>query len=142
MLEEFLILPARTPRSKWRHNLKLHLANLDDTKMFTGHGVDHVMVNRVRFDHNIVVSAQEIREDWHTADFDALNEDHFNYFLAYQPEVILLGTGKQQRFAHPSLYRALTDQGIGVEFMDTPAACRTYNILVAEDRKVIAAVLL
>jgi uncharacterized protein len=89
-----------------------------------------------------VVSAQEVLEDWAAANFDALNESHFQYFLAFQPEVILIGTGAAQRFAHPKLYRALTDKGVGVEFMDTPAACRTYNILVAEDRKVIAAIML
>lgn len=122
--------------------MKLHLASLGDTKMFTGHGADHVMVNRVRYDHNIVVSAQEVREDWLAESFDALDESHFNYFLAHRPDVILIGTGAHQRFAHPRLYRALTDSSIGVEFMDTPAACRTYNILVAEDRKVIAAIML
>ncbi len=110
--------------------------------MFTGHDADSVMVNRVRYDRNIVVSAQEVREDWHVANFDALDESHFNYFLADQPDVILIGTGATQRFAHPKLYRALTDSGIGVEFMDTHAACRTYNILVAEDRKVVAAIML
>jgi len=122
--------------------LKLHLANLGDTKMFTAHDAHHVMVNRVTYDHSIVVSATEVREDWPVTDFDALNESHFNYFLHDHPEVILVGTGATQRFAHPKLYRALTDLGVGVEFMDTPAACRTYNILVAEDRKVVAAVLL
>ena len=55
--------------------------------------------------------------------------------------MLLLGTGARQRFPHPRLYRALTDAGIGVECMDTPAACRTYNILVAEDRRVVAAIL-
>jgi uncharacterized protein len=122
--------------------LKLHQANLGETKMFTAHGADHVMVNRVRYDHNIVVAAQEVREDWLVADFDALDESHFKYFLPFKPDVVLIGTGTQQRFAHPRLYRALTDLGIGVEFMDTPAACRTYNILVAEDRKVVAAIML
>lgn len=122
--------------------MKLHLANLGDTKMFTAHGADHVMVNRVRYDRNIVVNAQEVREDWPVANFDALDESHFKYFLEFKPDVILIGTGAHQRFAHPRLYRALTDMGIGVEFMDTPAACRTYNILVAEDRRVIAAIML
>ena len=110
--------------------------------MFTAHGADHVMVNRVRYDHTIVVSAQEVREDWIVADFDALAESHFAYFLPFQPEIILIGTGARQRFAHPRLYRALFELGIGVEFMDTSAACRTYNIIAAEDRKVIAAIML
>ena len=122
--------------------MKLHQANLGETKMFTAHDADHVMVNRVPYDHNIVVDAQEVREDWLVADFDALDESHFKYFLPFKPDVVLIGTGTQQRFAHPRLYHALTDLGIGVEFMDTPAACRTYNILVAEDRKVVAAIML
>ena len=122
--------------------VKLHLANLGDTKMFTSHGEDHVMVNRERYGRSIVVSADQVREDWNVAGFDELSEAHFAYFLALKPEVLLLGTGTQQRFAHPRLYRALTEAGIGVECMTTPAACRTYNILVAEDRKVVAAILI
>ena len=122
--------------------MKLHLANLGDTKLFTSYADDHVMVNRERFDSSIVVMAAEVRSDWEVADFDALNQAHFDYFLALKPEVLLLGTGKSQHFPHPRLYRKLTNAGIGVECMDTPAACRTYNILVAEDRKVIAAILL
>ncbi len=122
--------------------LKLHLANLGETKMFTAHGANHVMVNRVRYDRPIVVEAQAVHEDWPVSSFDTLDESHFKYFLTYKPDVVLIGTGVQQHFAHPRLYRALSDMGIGVEFMDTPAACRTYNILVAEDRKVVAAIIL
>ncbi len=122
--------------------MKLHLANLGDTKLFTAHGADHVMVNGERHDRSIVVLAEEVRSDWAVASFDELNETHFSYFLALKPDVLLLGTGATQRFPHPRLYRTLTDAGIGVECMDTPAACRTYNILVAEDRRVIAAILI
>lgn len=122
--------------------MKLHLANPGDTKLFTAHGTDHVMVNGERFDHSIVVLAKEVRSDWAVAGFDWLEKTHFDYFLALKPDVLLLGTGKTQRFPHPRLYRALTDAGIGVESMDTPAACRTYNILVTEDRRVVAAILI
>lgn len=122
--------------------MKFHLANLGDTKLFTGYAADHVMVNRERFDTSIVVRAEEVRVDWTVSSFNELNETHFEYFMALHPEVLLLGTGSQQHFPHPRLYRALTNAGIGVECMDTPAACRTYNILVEEDRKVIAAILL
>jgi uncharacterized protein len=118
------------------------LADFGNTKFFTSHGTDHVMVNGEHYDHNIVVLANEVRSDWTATDFETLEEMHFDYFLALKPDVLLLGTGSQQQFAHPSLYRSLTNAGIGVEFMDTPAACRTYNILAAEDRKVIAAILL
>jgi uncharacterized protein len=122
--------------------LKLHLANPGDTKLFTAHGAGHVMVNGERYNRSIVVLAEEVRVDWSVLAFDKLEETHFAYFLALKPDVLLLGTGSRQRFPHPRLYRALTDAGIGVECMDTPAACRTYNILVAEDRRVIAAILI
>ncbi|MHB1238300.1 MAG: Mth938-like domain-containing protein [Gallionella sp.] len=122
--------------------MKLHLSNPGDTKLFTAHGADHVMVNGERHERSIVVLAEEVRSDWVVAGFDELTEAHFAYFVALKPDVLLLGTGATQRFPHPRLYRALTDAGIGVECMDTAAACRTYNILVAEDRKVIAAILI
>ena len=122
--------------------MKLHLANLGDTKLFTAYGPDHVMVNGERYASSIVVQAAEVRGDWRAASFDDLSETHFGYFLALKPEILLLGTGARQRFPHPRLYRALTNAGIALECMDTPAACRTYNILVAEDRKVVAAILL
>ncbi|MGA7750237.1 MAG: Mth938-like domain-containing protein [Gallionella sp.] len=122
--------------------MKLHLANPGDTKMFTAHGTDHVMVNGERHERSIVVLAEEVRSDWIVASFDELNEAHFTYFVAIKPDVLLLGTGSTQQFPHPRLYRTLTDAGIGVECMDTPAACRTYNILVAEGRRVAAAILI
>lgn len=100
------------------------------------------MVNGERFEHSIVVLAEEVRVDWAVKRFEGLEELHFDYFLALKPDVLLLGTGAKQLFPHPRLYRALTDAGIGVECMDTPAACRTYNILVAESRRVIAAILI
>lgn len=121
--------------------MKLHLTRLGDTKIFTAHALDHVMVNGERFDTSVVVRAEEVRSDWQPPAFDALSETDFAYFLDLKPDVLLLGTGTQQRFPHPGIYRTLIDAGIGVEFMNTPAACRTYNILVAEDRKVVAAIL-
>ena len=99
------------------------------------------MVNGERYDHSIAVMAGEVRNDWNVADFASLSSAHFDYFLSLKPDVLLLGTGSRQRFPHPRLYRSLTDAGVGVECMDTPAACRTYNILVVEDRKVVAAIL-
>ena len=122
--------------------MKLHLANPVDTKLFTAHGPDYVMVNGERHDRSIVVLAEEVRSDWIVRGFNGLEEAHFTYFLVLKPDVLLLGTGARQHFPHPRLYRALTDAGIGVECMDTPAACRTYNILVAEGRRVVAAILI
>jgi len=122
--------------------LKLHLDKLGETKLFTAHGADYVMVNGERYSQSIVVMAEMVHGDWAVTDFDSLNAAHFDYFIALKPDVLLLGTGARQRFPHPRLYRTLTDAGISVESMDTPAACRTYNILVPEDRRVIPAILL
>ena len=121
--------------------LKLHLSKLGDIKLFTALGTDYVAVHDERYSRSIVVSADQVRLDWTVAHFDELNEAHFAYLAALKPDVLLLGTGAKQRFPHPRLFRSLTEAGIGLECMDTPAACRTYNILVAEDRKVIAAIL-
>jgi uncharacterized protein len=84
----------------------------------------------------------QVRTDWPAIDFASLEAKHFDYFLELKPEILLFGTGAKQQFARPELYRELVKARIGIEFMNTPAACRTYNILVAEDRHVIAAVLI
>ena len=122
--------------------MKLHLSNVTAQKVFTAHGAGYVEVSGQRFGHPIVVTPEQVYTDWQPQGFEALNEAHFAYFLELKPEVLLLGTGSQQQFPHPRLYQALIAAGIGVEFMNTPAACRTYNILLGEDRKVVAAILL
>ncbi len=118
----------------------MHLASPGNTRQFSAYGEQYVSVNGCDYQHSIVVLAEEVRTDWQAA-FATLTEDHFSYFLPMKPDVLLLGTGAKQSFAHPRLYRSLTDAGISVECMSTPAACRTYNILVAEGRKVVAAIL-
>jgi len=122
--------------------LALHLQTNTNQKLFTGHGTDYIAINGQRFHQSMVVTANGVRSDWTPADFDSLTAADFDYFLQMSPEVLLLGTGAKQRFARPELFSGLIRAGISIEFMDTPAACRTYNILVAEDRKVVAAVLL
>lgn len=122
--------------------MKLHLNTRTNQNVFTAHGAGYVTVNGQRFEHSIIVTPEQVFRDWQPQGFDALNESHFAYLLAMKPEIVLLGTGGQQCFPHPRLYQQLTAVGIGVESMDTPAACRTYNILMGEDRKVVAAILL
>ena len=122
--------------------MKLHLNTRTNQNIFTAHGTGYVTVNGQRFEHSIVVTPELVFTDWQPHNFDALSESDFAYLLAMKPEIVLLGTGAQQRFPHPRLSQQLTAAGIGVESMDTPAACRTYNILMGEDRKVVAAILL
>ncbi|MFK7090739.1 Mth938-like domain-containing protein [Chromobacterium violaceum] len=108
--------------------------------LFTGYGAGHVLINAQRHDGNLIVSADEISA-WAAPDCAGLAAAHFEALLAYRPEVVLFGSGATQRFVHPRLYAALTQAGIGVECMDTQAVCRTFNILLAEDRRVVAALL-
>ena len=109
--------------------------------MFTAHGEGYVQVNDQRHHQPLIVTPEQIINDWPARSFATLSEADFAHFLALKPEVLILGTGKHHLFAHPQLFRVLILAGIGVECMSTPAACRTYNILSGEDRKVVAGIL-
>ena len=90
---------------------------------------------------SLVLNPEAIATGWARAGFDGLGEADFAHLLSYKPEVVLFGAGSALRFPHPRLIRALTEARIGLEAMDTPAACRTFNILAAEGRAVVAALL-
>ena len=98
-----------------------------------------VMVRGQRWSGAVVLQTRSAPSPWDVMGWEHLNESHFAVLLALQPDVVLVGTGTRQRFAHPRLYAALSAAQIGVDFMDTAAACRTYNILAGEDRAVVAA---
>jgi uncharacterized protein len=120
--------------------VKLHASLASGVNTFTGYGEDYVMVNGVRRDSSVVVLRDRI-EEWSASAFDALSAEDFAFLKDLDVEIVLLGTGPRQRFPHPRLTAALAQAGIGLEVMDVQAACRTYNILVAEERKVAAALL-
>ena len=121
--------------------MKFHLSQLEGNA-FTGYGVGYVEINRVRHDQNLIVLPTSIVTPWTTGGFDALMPDDFARLLELAPEIVLLGTGEQLRFPHPRLTVSLTMARIGLEVMDVAAACRTFNVLAAEGRKVAAALLL
>jgi uncharacterized protein len=122
--------------------LKLHLANQTGLNAFTGYGPGYVAVNDARHERSLVVLPDRLITDWPATGFDTLVAAHFEPLAGLGLEVVLLGTGARIRFPRPEITRPLVDAGVGVEVMDVPAACRTYNILMAEDRKVCAALLL
>jgi uncharacterized protein len=121
--------------------LKLHLSSNTGQNVFTGYGAGYVLVNHVRYQHNLIVTPDRIVENWDSGSFEQLTPEHFNFLLSLRPEMVLFGTGSTLRFPHPKLTRALIESRIGIEVMDTSAACRTYNILMAEGRRVAAALL-
>ncbi len=88
---------------------------------------------------SLLVAAEAVVDDWSPDSLEALETSHLEAVLALNPEVVLLGTGATQQFLHPSRLAPFYRAGIGVEIMTTAAACRTYNILVAEERRVVAA---
>lgn len=121
--------------------MKLHLSNISGINVFTGYGEGYVMLNRQRYAQNLAVLPDRIVTDWRPVGFDQLTAADFTALAGLAPEVVLLGTGARLRFPRPELTRALTEARIGLEVMDLQAACRTYNILAAEERKVVAALL-
>ncbi len=121
--------------------MKLHLETQSGLNLFTGYGAGYVAVNHVRYETHLIVLPDSIIQDWNVPGFAALTVQHFEHLVSLKPEIVLLGTGATLRFPPPALSRCLTASHIGLEVMDTSAACRTYNILSAEGRKVLAALL-
>ena len=120
--------------------MKLHASGASGVNTITGYGEGYVMVNGERKDSSVVVLPDRI-EQWQAKQFSSLTAEDFAFLKNLGAEIVLLGTGPRQRFPHPRLTAALAQAGIGLEVMDLQAACRTYNILVAEERKVAAALL-
>ena len=121
--------------------MKFHLATTNGN-VVSGVGPGWVRIGATEYRENLVLTPEAIATGWAPAGFDGLAEADFEQLLAYKPEVVLLGTGPAIRFPHPRVTRALADARIGLEAMDTPAACRTFNILAAEGRSVVAALLM
>jgi len=120
--------------------VKLHSSVPSGVNTITGYGEGYVMINGERRASSVVVLPDRV-EPWQAGAFDTLTPDDFQFLKSLGAEIVLLGTGPRQRFPHPRLTAELAKAGIGLEVMDLQAACRTYNILVAEERKVAAALL-
>lgn len=137
-------LAALAPRGRKQETpgeLKLHADTPTALNTVTAYGPGFIEINKVRHASAVLLTPDRV-EPWAVASFEALGEADLERLRAFAPEVALLGTGSRQRFPHPRLSRALTEARIGLEVMTTAAACRTYNILMAEGRKVAAALLL
>ncbi len=89
-----------------------------------------------------IVSADRLITDWPPARFDALSAEHLQVIFHLEPEVVLLGTGERQRFPPADIRAAFAARRVGLEVMDLGAACRTYNILVQEERHAVGVLFL
>jgi len=108
------------------------------------YGEGWIEVNGQRFDHSLIVSSLPgaAPNAWEIGRFEGLKSEHFETLALSGAELVIFGSGQRLRFPQPAWLRPLIERGIGVETMDTPAACRTYNILASEGRKVVVALLL
>lgn len=121
--------------------MKLHLAQQSGQNQFTGYGDGYVGINHQHYERSLVVTADAIHDGWGVTSVDLIDAGAVDFLLALKPEILLLGTGATHRFPGPATLREFARAQIGVESMATPAACRTFNILLAEGRNVIAAVI-
>ncbi|MGB4345301.1 MAG: Mth938-like domain-containing protein [Burkholderiaceae bacterium] len=122
--------------------MKLHITPTQQYQTVTGYDETSVEINAARHTRSLLVLPEMAPVNWQVASFDALSAEHFEQIAALLPDVVILGTGQRQQFVHPRLMQSLNAKRIGVECMDNQAACRTYNILMAEGRKVALALII
>lgn len=122
--------------------MKLHATATQQYQTVTGYDKGWIEINAVRLSHSLIVLPEHAPVPWPVTSFDALTPADFAPLEAHHPDVVILGTGSTQRFASPALTAGLSARRIGVECMENRAACRTYNILMAEGRKVALALIL
>lgn len=122
--------------------MRFSLDATDAAYVIRAYGEGSVTVNEQVIRRSAIVTPVQLVTDWTPQRFEDLEEGHFRQVAEMEPEIVILGTGERQHFPHPRLTRSLTTRGIGVEVMDTAAACRTYNIIMAEGRRVVAALLM
>lgn len=109
--------------------------------LITGHGPGWVQINESRHSDSLILTPAQMLSPWPVESLEALTAEHFRAAIEFAPEILLLGTGARLRFPPPACLKLLIDDNIGYEVMDTAAACRTYNILMAEGRNVAAALI-
>jgi uncharacterized protein len=112
-----------------------------DTLSVTGYGPGWLAIQGEKVQHSVLITSAGVHVDWQCTRFDDLGPEHFAQLAALDVELVIFGSGDRLRFAKPEWLIALMHKRIGIETMDTQAACRTYNILAGEGRKVAAALL-
>ena len=122
--------------------MKFTLETTSRVNLIRGYSSQEIRIGEQRLQGSCLVSAESLIADWAPKTFADLATEHLEPVLALKPELVLLGTGPSQRFPPSAIRTAFTSRGIGLEVMDLGAACRTFNILVQEERRVVAALFL
>lgn len=122
--------------------MKMALDDIDERLVIRGYGPGELAVGRQTYTDSLLVTPDGVVPDWEPDCVADITARHLLAILDYRPELLILGTGEHQEFPSPRLFVDLMDARVGYEVMDTAAACRTYNILLGEGRRVVAALLL
>lgn len=121
--------------------MKIHLDTGAGKHLIRAYEVGHVQIDQTRYNHSVLVLPDSV-QPWAPDSFAELTAVHLEKLASLKPEIVLLGTGSRLRFPATSWLARLMSMHIGIECMDTGAACRTYNLLMSEGRLVVAALLL
>ena len=122
--------------------VKVSLDNNDARHVIRAYDKGIIRINDTEYQSSLVVSNETLIPDWPPATLAALTAEHIDTLLQLKPEIIILGTGDVHQFPAAALFAEVYRQRIGVEIMSTEAACRTYNILTAEERNVVAGLII
>ena len=121
--------------------MNLNLETPGDHLLIRATGKKGILVGNTFFRRSLIISRDTLIDDWPPQDMAGLLDEHFSVVFESAPEVLLLGTGSRQVFLSPAQMVGFYQRGIGIEVMTSEAACRTFNVLVAEGRKVVAAIM-
>jgi uncharacterized protein len=122
--------------------MKFSEFNDQSALIITSYDDDHIAINERPYYSSLVITRQQTDPDWAPAKPYDISIDTIKELLDYQPEIILLGTGSKIVFPEPEAMVLCAQAGVGLEVMDSPSACRTYNVLLSEEREIVAGLLL
>ena len=122
--------------------MKIELdSNASGKYKITAYSAEGLLIGDVLYPSSLILTPEHIVTDWPPQRLADLAAQHIPAIIALEPEIVLLGTGAQFRFPDPAVLSPLLEENIGFEIMDTGAACRAYNFLMGEGRRVVAAIL-
>jgi len=122
--------------------MKISLAASNQKFAIRAYEKGKLIINQQAYHNSLIIMPEQLIPDWRPQTVEDLIAVDFDELITLKPSMIILGTGEKQIFPSPTLYAAAINAGIGVEIMNTPAACRTYNILMSEGRSIAAALMM
>jgi uncharacterized protein len=122
--------------------MQFELNDSDNSLRIQAYDNNKLFINNKEYAHSLLISKTNLITDWPVQSAKEITNDIMQQLIAYQHTLILIGTGETQQMLSPELSSLALSQGIGLEVMSTPAACRTYNILLADHREALAAFIL